>query len=99
MRSPSEKKKLYPCDVCNKEFIHASLKKHMKSHVVKTFKCQKCEKEYSSSKSLNEHMKVKHNENAEKVVCSLCKMTFTKKNSLSHHLNMIHKKREAVFRE
>ena len=33
------KKKLYPCDVCNKEFIHASLIKHKKSHAVKTFKC------------------------------------------------------------
>ena len=34
---------------------------------------------------------MKHNENAEKVVCSLCNMTFT----LSHHLKTIHKKREA----
>ncbi len=86
------KKKLYPCDVCNKDFINTILIEHKKSHAVKTFMCQKCEKEYASSRSLNEHIKVKHNENAEKVVRSLCNMTFTKKSSLPHHLKSIHKK-------
>lgn len=71
----------YPCKVCGKKFVsEPTYKKHMATHVSKSFHCDRCNKIF-----LNEELFKCHTcENIEKQACLKCGTRLTEEQHLNH---------------
>ncbi|CRL05319.1 CLUMA_CG018230, isoform A [Clunio marinus] len=84
----------FHCDVCGKSFKEARhLSVHMNSHLPDELKfvhtCEYCDKKYSSTFSLKQHIKHVHVKD-ENFKCHSCDKTFSRKANLDSHLNHVH---------
>ena len=85
-----ERKPVYPCKECNKEFHTKTLLSiHGQVHAEKTLSCDICDYKSSRTQSLKMHRQT-HLMNRQKYPCDICKREFVSK----VHLNT-HKKKHA----
>ncbi|XP_029174316.1 zinc finger and BTB domain-containing protein 24-like [Nylanderia fulva] len=88
-RQPSAEKKIFICDICNKEFQTISnYGRHRRKHFVKNkLVCSKCSQTFNASQDLKVHLKTcKH----KIYVCKKCKKQFDSVYKLSKHLQSTH---------
>ena len=81
----------YQCQHCEKTFYYKSEKEaHENTHTgTKQFKCEICEKAYSSKKALYDHNKIIHAENKITYSCEICGKVLRDKYKLKYHM-MVH---------
>jgi len=86
-----QRKRLFPCDECDKSFfVASSLKKHKKTHSdERPFSCDICVKSFKHKEILLNHMR-KHNKD-DFFKCEECGKSFSFKSALKKHLRRIHK--------
>ena len=86
------------CEHCGKYFFQPShYARHMKGHKgIKEFKCDQCDKAYTSGTSLLQHIDVVH-KGKKSFVCNECGHYFGRRGSLKAHILQIHSK-ELPFR-
>ena len=84
-----EKHGPFICNICGKEFsAKASLEKHGVVHgETYRYKCEQCQKGFSSIHSLTVHENV-HHKGIKPFLCTICGNGFTSKISLVEHMNM-----------
>ena len=75
------------CVVCFKQVFKECLRQHMEIHkpTEATWKCDSCEKEFSSKSKLTKHKKI-HNLSMETFKCEICSKEYSSMNSLKRHL-------------
>lgn len=83
----------FQCNVCDKVYkSHYVFKKHMVTHtegyVQPMFKCQVCEREFTTKFSLSSHIKSQHLELKKTYSCPLCGKTFSQVRSYRQHANV-----------
>ena len=85
------------CHICDGQYLQSNLESHIKAihgHGEK-FKCEVCEKYFSTRHVLFDHQNQIHRDNSEtsqKVKCFECEKTFSYKKTLKVHMKTIHKK-------
>ncbi|CAH0564687.1 unnamed protein product [Brassicogethes aeneus] len=82
------------CTICNKQFefpryLKAHLKRHEDSY--KKFKCDLCEKGFSSKRDLTDHVNV--HKNIKNFKCPICDKAFRTKQNVAKHLPIHSEKR------
>ena len=81
------------CNLCGKKFnaLH-HLQIHTEGvHLLKRWKCDDCEKDFSTKAGLTKHKATIHcNETQGKIPCTLCGSTFTRKDSHRKHMREFH---------
>ncbi len=78
------------CNIC-KEVINGgrgALRKHKKLHPV-AFQCPTCDKRFTASHGLKQHMKSHLNERA--YLCSICGKGFNRRDNRENHVQRVHK--------
>jgi len=87
----SEKKKLATneiCDICGEET--PNIRKHNHNvHKISQFKCDICQKQFSSKRNLEKHVS-NHAKLKRKFVCDICTQSFNKSSHLKCH-KLMHK--------
>ena len=83
-----EAKKIF-CDLCGKKFYQPShLARHMKGHRgIKDFKCDQCEKAFTSATTLSQHIDVVHRDK-KSFTCPECGHSFGRRGSLKTHMSL-----------
>lgn len=94
----SKRVQIYPteiCKVCNKSFQSKNMKKHMRRHSIRVFKCNYCEINFSSRAKRRCHVKTVHYQialikNRRKFKCRFCRKIFFSRKLKSHHEHQKH---------
>ena len=85
------KAKSVSCDICYKLFYNLSqLRSHMEQHSLDKHVCEHCSSEFSSSKTLREHIKFKHSDPNSLPTCTVCHKTFSTPQNLKSHFSRVH---------
>lgn len=91
----------FECPLCNyTTFLRRCFKRHMTIHRQKKADiiCSFCDKKFYLLKSLNYHIKIKHqSEDTVKRTCSLCAEEFGTEFKLHNHIKLYHPDEEAKF--
>lgn len=92
------------CETCGKLFkCQKAFKTHSKTHekdfVRNIFKCNECEKMFSSNFNLISHNKSEHAGVKKNFLCQTCGKSFTSKNTMLQHLNVHTGKRPYVCKQ
>ena len=87
----AEGSKSYNCKFCGKSFLYKyEQEAHENTHTgTKNFKCETCDKAYSSKKALYDHKKIVHAENKVTHACDICGKVLRDKYKLKYHM-MVH---------
>ena len=79
-----------PCELCGKLFYNQThLRSHMEHHNKDKHICHICSNNFSSSKSLREHIKFKHNPDS-LPKCTVCHKTYSTPQNLKSHFSRVH---------
>ena len=80
------------CQYCNRRFCQEYyVKKHIESeHVVKPFKCEKCDKQFQSAVARSHHEKTIHSSSVQLVDCDICGKQFKSEVILKQHVRYVH---------
>lgn len=87
------------CEICSQGFYglkylqnHQSQKHHQELNI-DPYKCKHCDKILSSSRSLREHIELKHTKTA-RLKCPYCETRFHHESTMDQHVNSLHTKAE-----
>ena len=92
LKSTHGNKKIYPCDICNKQFLRQQyLKKHWKEHNKrvesnKNWICKICSKIFFSKETFMDHVVGVE----ERQICQICLNIFATISSLRRHQKEVH---------
>ncbi len=97
--SAQNKKKSFPCTLCDKSFDRSS---KLMTHIdvvhrkLKPYNCTLCEKSFGGKKDLSRHVNTVHYK-LTSFTCPICDKSFTRKDNLTEHVNVVHKKLNAFL--
>lgn len=87
------RKKIYRCTICHKEFSSStSIKRHMEAiHNTKprprlSWAFPGCEKSFLYKTAVTQHFEMEYTENPRRFPCALCDKNFKYRGDLNHHL-------------
>lgn len=95
---PKQKKQIksrVSCKVCHKELSRNYVRTHEDIYhfKVRIYECQICGNTFTTTYSLNQHIRYVHNGD-KKNTCVWCKKSFARKTCLNRHVKGVHKRRD-----
>ncbi|KAL1378950.1 hypothetical protein pipiens_003875 [Culex pipiens pipiens] len=98
--SHNSDQKNHKCHICLRDFARRKyFLEHLRMHETENqFKCNECDKAYSTNRLLQQHIRVTHS-GERPFQCSICPKNFARASSLHVHVQSVHKKiRKKTFR-
>ena len=76
------------CSVCGK--VVANIERHLETHSEDHFKCNTCDKVFSTRRNLSDHKRNVHNQMKERYQCKECNVSCGRRQDLNRHMISVH---------